>query len=80
MFFTDSEMYTMQLNVDCSKNVINLLTLTPSDIETCLSESFSIPNDYSSENYNLRDDAVKVKALDSHYQNPNVFIDGASYH
>lgn len=67
MKYADSEKYKMNLDVECAKNVIKLITLTPMQVEKCLDDTFKTVGDTTSENYTLRDHATLIKVLDTHY-------------
>ena len=75
IIFEDRSNSRINFDVECAMNVINLITLTPGLVETCLADSFAVSGDYTTENYMLRDDSQRIRTLSTHYQNPNLFID-----
>ena len=80
MIYADLDRFKMNLDTTCARNVIKLLTLTPTKVETCFSDSFTVGQDRYTDNLTLKDHAEKIKVLNTHYQNPNLFIDGEPYH
>ena len=76
MVYENSDHYKINLDVKCANKVISLISPNSEQIEKCLNDSFSTTGDYTSENQNLKEDANQIKILNTHYQNPNLFIDG----
>ena len=80
MTYADLDRFKMNLDLNCAMNVIKLLTLAPTKVEKCFSDSFTVSEDSYTDNLTLKDHAAKIKVLNTHYQNPNLFIDGEPYH
>ena len=67
MMYESKEDYKIYLDTECATKVLKLVTLTPKNVENCLSNTFTISGDYTSDNLTLKEDAQRIKILDTHY-------------